>query len=600
MTRMLPPTIHPDVRSGGERRLFGLLQGAPQSDHWVCLHSLGLARHAYKRRAEIDFLLITRKGVFILEVKSGRVARREGEWILTDRYGTKHKASESPFDQASSAMFALERDIRRHFHDDPRLPHLLFGYGVVFPDIEFDMAGCEADRGLVCDIRDMSRPITAYVDTLARFTQSSQSRARLAPSGEDIERLVDFLRGDFDAVPTLAARAGTTSHELLQLTREQYAVLDSLTVWPRCVIQGSAGTGKTVLAVEAARRATREGRRVLLLCYNRFLATHLRDSLHAEGLSDCLVGTVYQHLDRLIRASSWEQEFDERRGTADTATLYQVLYPEYAAMAAIDQPSAFDMLIVDEAQDVMTDQVLDVFDVVLDGSLAHGQWRFFLDANNQAAVYGRLDPNAMARLLRYGCSTVLTLNCRNSKQVASETEMLTRPKCAALSRIEGCAVRYGWYVKVEEQEKKLARVLDALVADGAEPGSISVLSPRTPEESCAHRLAARGEFRLEPLSEAIVGALMSRAHPRVTYASISAFKGLENDFIVITDLEDLDSAWWQSVTYVGMSRARVGLSLLLPESLRVDYESALRNWLRAHSMLQPEEKGLERTDGAPS
>src|SRR5260221_13781243 len=107
MARMIPSTIHPMVKSGAERRLYELLRDAPGTEDWVCLHSLGLARHASKRRGEIDFLLLTRLGIFVLEVKGGRVARRDGLWIHTDRFGQETSRHESPFDQASSAMFSL-------------------------------------------------------------------------------------------------------------------------------------------------------------------------------------------------------------------------------------------------------------------------------------------------------------------------------------------------------------------------------------------------------------------------------------------------------------------------------------------------------------
>jgi hypothetical protein len=65
----------------------------------------------------------------------------------------------------------------------------------------------------------------------------------------------------------------------------------------------------------------------------------------------------------------------------------------------------------------------------------------------------------------------------------------------------------------------------------------------------------------------------------ISYCTVSSFKGLENDFIVLTDIEELDSEWWRSVIYVGMSRARVGLHLLLSESLRETYQKRLRTWL---------------------
>ena len=112
MARMIPATIHPNVQSQAEKRLFNAFRDAPGTDDWYCLHSLGMAHHARKRRGEIDFLLLTRKGIFVLEVKGGRIARHEGLWQFTDRYGKAHEKCESPFDQASSAMFAIELIVR--------------------------------------------------------------------------------------------------------------------------------------------------------------------------------------------------------------------------------------------------------------------------------------------------------------------------------------------------------------------------------------------------------------------------------------------------------------------------------------------------------
>jgi len=65
----------------------------------------------------------------------------------------------------------------------------------------------------------------------------------------------------------------------------------------------------------------------------------------------------------------------------------------------------------------------------------------------------------------------------------------------------------------------------------------------------------------------------------ISYCSVSSFKGLENDFIILTDIEDLNSDWWRSVIYVGMSRTRFGLHMLLYQSLRSTYDQKLRRWL---------------------
>jgi hypothetical protein len=120
MTRMIPETIHSSVQSHAEKRMFEVIRDAPNTDKWVCFHSLGLAHHETKRRAEIDFALITHHGIFALEVKGGRLKRRKGVWSSVDKHDALHKLNESPFDQASTAMFALQKRIRAHFKNTPQ------------------------------------------------------------------------------------------------------------------------------------------------------------------------------------------------------------------------------------------------------------------------------------------------------------------------------------------------------------------------------------------------------------------------------------------------------------------------------------------------
>src|SRR5690606_31541356 len=112
-----------------------------------------------------------------------------------------HVKHESPFDQASSGMFALEKDIRREYQQDERRSRLLFGFGAMFPDIVFDVTGTEADPRLVYDARDRRRPITQFVDRLSAYCRECDMRNRYMPSPKDIEAIAAFLRGDFDLIP---------------------------------------------------------------------------------------------------------------------------------------------------------------------------------------------------------------------------------------------------------------------------------------------------------------------------------------------------------------------------------------------------------------
>ena len=105
MARFVPELEGKVFPSAAERKVAARLR-AGLDDRYVVMHSVGLARHARKRWAEADFVVIGPEGVFCLEVKGGRVSRRDGMWSFVDR-DDRDVEGESPFDQAGGAAGAL-------------------------------------------------------------------------------------------------------------------------------------------------------------------------------------------------------------------------------------------------------------------------------------------------------------------------------------------------------------------------------------------------------------------------------------------------------------------------------------------------------------
>ena len=54
---------------------------------------------------------------------------------------------------------------------------------------------------------------------------------------------------------------------------------------------------------------------------------------------------------------------------------------------------------------------------------------------------------------------------------------------------------------------------------------------------------------------------------------------MESNYVLITDIEDLSSEVAKSLMYVGMSRARYGLILLISETMHNQYYDILKNKL---------------------
>jgi hypothetical protein len=588
MARMIPPYISEDVKSGGEKRIFEYFQTDPETKDWVVIHSLGLARHVRRQYGEIDFVVLAPgEGVFCLEVKSGQVRRREGVWTFTNRYGDVNTKPVSPFMQARDGMFSLLKAVQGKFGSHHRLHNLVYRYGVMFPDIPFDEDDPEHEPWEVYDLHDRRRPVSAFIKRLSsgahaqvrgtRWYNPTESR----PTVKDVEDLVSLFRGDFERVVPTAVMIQDVEHELLRLTEEQYRSLDQLENNLRCLFEGGAGTGKTLIAMELARRDAAKGRRVLLLCYNRLLGARLNREASREVSSGCAgitANSFHRFLRELILRSSKSGEFvrEEECGADD---LYQVTYPLYALVAlqeGVAEP--FGSLIIDEGQDLITPEYLDVFDALVRGGLNGGRWAMFCDFHRQA-IYAETSPEQMLaqideRVSRYTHFT-LTVNCRNTQPIGEETSLLsgfdTPPFLPA--KVTGPPVDYRFYSGIDEERRILTGVLNNLLAEGVPPGRITVLAPVAKGNSCLSKPLDGLNGVIEEISESDLTLPDVKA---VRFSTVHSFKGLENSVIIITDINELSGDWIHSLLYVGMSRARQRLILLVDKSARHGYEEALQ------------------------
>ena len=80
-------------------------------------------------------------------------------------------------------------------------------------------------------------------------------------------------------------------------------------------------------------------------------------------------------------SSSFGDEFsileEQARQSDGAGELFTEHYPLYSEMAAEELEQQFDVLVVDEAQDLAEPYHLDFFDTALYGGLAGGRWAIF-------------------------------------------------------------------------------------------------------------------------------------------------------------------------------------------------------------------------------
>lgn len=569
MAIMIPSCVSEGCSSPGEREVFRRLRDDPGTSGWIVLHSLDVANHSSQVAGEIDFVvIIPNKGILCLEVKACSTLRREGGlWY----YGAQAKPDpRGPFKQASEAMHSLRQ---RLVAKNPGLSRVVFWSAVIFPYIRFTAKSGEWHEWQVIDSRDfrsasISRLVLNIIEKARDFLRSRPGALWFNPNSQEpvpgqCKAIADVLRPDFEYFEDAKAVTLRMEAELKQYTDEQYMALDAMETNPRVVFAGPAGTGKTLLAIETARRSLSAGRKVLFICFNRNLGRWLERQT-SNLYPGVVTKTLHRHM--LDTAEAVPDETD--------SVFWQEELPKLAIdklLEKMDEQSLYDELVVDEAQDVLRENYLDFLDLNLKGGLAAGRWRFFGDFEKQViydAANMSIDKLVSARGLVAPVYS-LRVNCRNTPRIASLAHLLGGLE-QGYSRVLRPDDKYDpeviYYKDENEQEILLVNVLEKLYREGFYGREIVVLSPQG-YGACAARLKQvpwRDRFR--PYETADKG--------HIGFCTIHSFKGLEAPCVVLTDINQIADG---SLFYTGVTRALKRLVILCNQTVKKEVAGILLN-----------------------
>ncbi len=575
MARMIPPAPYPDCQSDGELDLFARLRDEPGTENWTVLHSLCIAEHRRQQMGEADFIAIAPGlGVLIIEVKGCHSVRFDrGDWY----YGLEPTPDRrGPFRQASAAMWSVRDWLLNHRPDLSTVP---FWSAVVFPFCPVPVTSPEWHSWQIVDSRTYrQKPIGQHIVHVLRKARELLLSKRTAwldarnqePTAKQSESIAALLRPRYEFYESPRSRARRLDEELKRFTDAQCSVLDQLEDEARLLVRGPAGTGKTLLAIEAARRAAASpvdgsatsSRRVLLVCFNNLLGAWLKEQ--TEPLRPAVTaGTLHRYMMDVCGIA-------RAPDSADRAFWRELLPAQTRDVLRANSggPHVFDYLVIDEVQDLLHGPYLDVLDLSLRGGLAAGQWRAFGDLERQAIFESTpsVVDAGVQRLRSYGPSASLRENCRNPPRIAELAHLLggLTPRYRRVLRPDdGREHELLFYADDTEQCRRLVDALSNLVADGIGEGDIVVLSPRS-EERCVAALITDPPWRsrLQPLSR-----LRSNG---IRYGTIHAFKGLEARAVVLTDVESLSNASSLALFYVGVTRTQGRLIILAQEAVRAE------------------------------
>ena len=570
MVQLIPNILAPEIKSPAERRLFIEFRDHQTSKKYVILHSLGLSEHVNNIFGEIDFVILCNEGVLCLEVKGGQVSRKGGVWEFTNRYGKISQKNEGPFQQVQGNMQSLRQHLVRRLGNQDPLVRCQYACAVTMPDCRFGEVGVSVDiiPEILFDAKFQWNLDKLIDQSFGYWRQECREKHGFTGgklTDAEIDKLANLLRGDFHFVPSMKETVDRTAKELCALTADQYELLESLFENPRTLVSGVAGAGKTLIAMEQARRAYWEGKSVLYLCYNHNIAQYVAYQFEKDNIPVDAV-TLHAFMMRICGVE-WSQN------------LEQDFYENDLPLAFLEKTEvpAYDLVIIDEGQDLMTDTYMACIDRIIADGFGDGNWAIYYDPNqNIFNSYTELD--AMVEKLRkeaYAMSWRLKKNCRNTKQIANANILMTNIPNQGKPTVSGLQVEYDKYTSKSDERQKINAIIRKLKDSGAVGSDFIVLSRyalSNPQNGLGLTGLDKdlGTIKTTP-------PLWKAKKNDVRFSTVSGFKGLESKIVILIDVDRFSEDDTRLLNYVAASRACAMLYVLYDQNVEQERQQMIVN-----------------------
>lgn len=538
MARMIPPMGPREfVPASRENLIYEALATLP--DDYLVIHSCTLVSTAQDRylENEADFIVFNPAlGILCIEAKAGQVSYADGAWLYGDG---QEMAKGGPYAQARN----IARRLLQRF-DEVGLGSLLASCKILSA-VWFHSLDDAALRSLDYP-PDASYGLTFGLDDLRDSEPKIRSILSLEVGSVDgvldeaEARLVldKVLCPAFSIVPTRRLRYDLDDIAFARMLDSQVRVLNYLEFQRSAAINGAAGTGKTLIAVERAKLAAQSGGRVLFLCYNALLKNELKDRL-----------VDWERISVFTAAGFACYLCDTRE--AD----YQRLGERLLEFADRDD-FPFDHVVVDEAQDFGLSAIEDagILPLLHDIVMARDTGTFYLFYDRRQIVQGSSLPSLIDDL---DCKLTLYVNCRNTNNIATcslralggDEKVVTR-----LGATDGDDPLLCASSSVKELEAFVDREIASLRSRGI--SDIVVLTCKTEHASRFADCFARKDR-------------LCWKKTKVPVHSCRKFKGLEAEAVILIDV---DPTLWEEpalpympapglLFYTGASRAKFELRI---------------------------------------
>ena len=489
--------------------------------HWTNLER-GFAVYG-----DIDFAVVNRAGdLLLVEQKSGFL--EESPDGLVKHYAQMRKSVPQ---QIARTVQALRAKLSQRPHcDGVHVDFLLYCPDYLIRCVE--SAGIPADRIVDSRRRDHLATVIATLLPPGEPGNRAQEVHRFLRDVIQLEKDVSALIGRARALVTRVS--GGLAHWARRLEFTPF----------RLRVTGTAGSGKTQLALAEYRAALERGKRPLYVCFNRPLADHILQIAPAGGV----IVTLHMLCDLRVRAVGETPDFTRADAFAWLATR--------AAELPVTQAWQFDTVIIDEGQDFTAEWR----DLVLRHAKPDGRVLWLEDPMQN--LYGR-PPVALPGWVNLNAPG----NYRSPRPVVRLLQSLLPEgiEMEAAGPLHDAGLEVLVYKDATDLKEQVKEAIRLCLAAGFKRGAMALLSFRGREHSLLFPHTRLGPHGLRTFT----GGYDLLGHPQYSEGellleTVYRFKGQAAPAIILAeiDFESLDDRSRRKL-FVGATRAMMKLVLVV-------------------------------------
>jgi hypothetical protein len=564
-----------------EKAVFDALRLIENRPNWVVIHSLKQSQSIENLTTETDFVVLAPGlGILLIEAKGATSAKIEGnKWTMEGvPEDAKHK---DPLGQLDRATANIRRYLKKQKLADYNMPITRL---VWFTKLEEgSIEESKRDKGMelypweLAWLEDLEDPESIIKRNLQNYVKEHLSLEDKAFEPEQLtpEKAIEIARAlqvDIEVSADKNSAAKERQVLVYQATKEQLRLLKIVSENKYIYFEGGAGSGKTQLIIESALNFAKEGKSVLLTTWTVMMAENLAKRF--DGVPNVHVEDVGSLLASLTKA--------ERPEEISKDDWYDRVLAEKALEEIKKQPElrSFDAICIDEFQDIATKP--EVCKALF--SLLREDERIVLAGDDEQQIMAtttKVHAFEAAKALRPEFAKfTLSTNCRQAPELSLAIHDFLGIDASNLDHLIDAGTDNSFEVIAttqDTQNKDLSRVLNRLL-EKFNGKDIRILSPFGPVNSS---LAVLFDEKRTPVIHSkevqkMKPLLKHSSSPEgvIAWRSISKFKGLEQDVIIIMDINNSAKDWLESQgknlreqLYVGMTRAKFHVVLLVSDDL---------------------------------